>query len=223
MALLLLGALLGQVHPFSAQFEQVIVENNQSDTARGTVYFVAPWRIYYQVNYPLNQLVSVVMNEMSIYYPDESLAYVLKSKSQFESPTSQLSLGTIDPARAMSQIGLRPSKTRTAGDTVYSVWTPTDRGATFGRFTFARIGRATVFVEAVRRNGRPVVRSRMSDHVRADTFELPTKITTERFDTAGRRSLEVLTYTALDTSTAFLSTLERFTIPPGVRTKISSW
>jgi len=156
-------------------------------------------------------------------YPDESLAYVIKANSQFETPTSQQSLGTIDPISAMSQIGLRPGRTRTAGDTLYSDWTPRDRRAAFGRFTFGRIGRATVFVEAVGRNGKPIMRSRMSGHVHTDTFELPTKISTERFDADGRRSLEMLSYTTIDTSTAFLKTLGRFAIPPGVRKKTSSW
>jgi hypothetical protein len=223
MALLLLAILLGQVHPFTAEFEQVTADDKGTDTVRGTVYFAAPWRVYYEVNYPVNQLVSAVMNEMSIYYPGESLAYVIKTSSQFESPTSQQSLGTIDPAQAMSQVGLRPGKTRTAGDTVYSNWTPQHRNAAFGRFTFGRVGRATVFVEAVRRNGKPMMRSRMSDHVLTDTFELPTRIETERFSPAGRRSLEVLTYTAVDTSTAFLRTLGRFAIPSGVRTKTTNW
>jgi len=223
ITILLLVAVLGQIRPYSARFTQVTVDNSRADTVRGTVYFAAPWRVYYQVDYPINQLVSAVMNEMSIYYPEESLAYVIRANSQFEAPTSQQSLGTIDPAQAMSQIGLRPSNTHTSGDTVYSVWIPKDRSAAFGRFTFGRVGRATVYVEAVRRNGKPIVRSRMSDHMSVDTFELPTRISTERFDAAGRRSLESLTYTALDTSTAFLKGLARFAIPPGIRTKTRNW
>lgn len=223
MAALLFAVLLGQVPSFSAGFEQVTVDNSRADTVRGTVYFAAPWRVYYQVNYPLNQLVSAVMNEMSIYYPDESLAYVIRSNSRFENPMSQQSLGTVDPTQAMSGSGLKPVRTRTAGDTLYSEWASRDKRAPYGRVTFGRVGRATVFVEALRRNGTPIVRSRMSGHVPADTCELPTRIVTERFDAAGRRSFEVLTYTAVDTSAAFLKTLGRFAIPPGMRTKVTNW
>jgi len=67
MAVLLLAFLFGQVHPFTAKFEQVTADNNRTDTVCGTVFFAAPWRVYYEVDYPLHQVVSTVMSEMSIY------------------------------------------------------------------------------------------------------------------------------------------------------------
>ncbi len=223
MAILLLATLLGQVPPFSARFEQVTVSNNRTDTARGTVYFAAPWRVYYQVDYPLDQLLSVVMNTMTVYYPDETLACIIKTRSQVESPMSQQSLGTADPTQAMFKMGFKLAKTSTVGDTTYAVWNPKDKRSPVGRVTFGRLGRATVFVEVLRQNNKPMMRTRLSGHVQADTFELPTRIAIERFDTEGRRTLETFTYTALDTSTSFLKTLGRFAIAPGVRTKTTSW
>jgi hypothetical protein len=219
MALLLLTMFFGQVPPFSARFEQVTAESSRVDTTRGTIYFAAPWRVYYEVDYPLKQLVSAVMGELTICYPDESLAYVIKAPSQLESPMSQQSMGMGDPARAISEIGLKPGKRRMAGDTVYAVWNPRDRRAPLGRVTFGRVGRATVFVEVTRRDGRPMVRSRMSAHIQVDTFELPTRISTERFGAEGTRTLETFTYTDLDTSIDFLKVVGRFSIPPHVKTE----
>jgi len=223
VAFLLLTSLLAQVPPFSARFEQITAAQGEADTVRGTIYFAAPWRIYYQVDYPLNQLLSVVMNTMTVYYPDKALAYVIKGKSQVESPMSQQSLGTADPAQAMFEMGFKLGKTSTVGDTAYAVWNPKDKRTPFGRVTFGRVGRATVFVEVMRRNGRPMMRARLSGHVQVDTFRLPTRTVTERFDTEGRRTLETQTYTGLDTSTDFLYTLARFALPPGTRIKTSNW
>lgn len=223
VAFLLLTSLLGQVPPFSARFEQVTVTKGETDTTRGTIYFAAPWRTYYKVDYPINQILSVVMNDMTVYYPDETLAYVIKTKSQVESPMSQQSLGTVDPAQAMSEMGFTLGKTSTVGDTAYVVWNPKDKRAPIGRVAFGRVGRATVFVEVLRHDGKPMMRTRLSGHVQADTFELPTRIATERFDADGKRTLETMTYTALDTSTAFLYTLGRFALPPGTRIKTSNW
>jgi hypothetical protein len=93
----------------------------------------------------------------------------------------------------------------------------------FSKVTFGRLGRATVFVEVLRQKGEPFVRTWLSGHVRADTFELPTRIVTERFDLEGRRTLEILTYENLSTATDFLYTLGRFALPPGVKTRTSNW
>jgi hypothetical protein len=223
VAFLVLAAILAQIPPFSARFEQVTVVNNKADTARGTIYFAAPWRTYYQVDYPLNQRLSAVMNTMTVYYPDETLAYIIKTKSQVESPMSEQSLGTINPAQAMSKLGFKRGKTSTVGDTAYEVWSPKDKRMPFGRVTFGRVGRVTVFVEALRPNNTPVMRTRLSGHVQVDTFRLPTWIASERFDEEGRRTLETMTYTALDTCADFLGTLGRFAPPPGTRTKTSNW
>jgi hypothetical protein len=223
MALTLLTALLGQIPPFSARFEQVTVTNNKTDTARGTIYFAAPWRTYYQVDYPLNQRLSVVMNTMTVYYPDETLAYVIKTKSQVETPMSQQSLGAIDPSQAMSKLGFKRGKASTVGDTAYEVWNPKDKRMPSGRVTFGRIGRVTVFVEALRQNGQPMMRTRLSGYVLVDTFTLPTRVVTERFDVDGSRVTETLTYSALSTATDFLSTLGRFALPPKTRIKNANW
>ena len=223
MTFLLLATLLGQAPPFSARFEQTTVANGEADTARGTIYFVAPWRVYYQVDFPVNQILSVVANDMTVYYPDETLAYVIKSKSQVELPMSQQSLGAIDPAQAMSKMGFKLGKTRTIGDTAYAVWSPKEKRAPFGRVTFGRVGRATVFVEVLRKNSLPMMRTRLSGHVQADTFRLPTRIVTEQFDTEGKRTLESLTYSALDTSTEFLKTIGRFAVPARVKTRTYNW
>jgi hypothetical protein len=223
MVYLLLAVLAGQVHPFSARFEQVTVADSRTDTARGTIFFAAPWRVYYQVDYPLNQLLSVVMNTMTVYYPDETLAYVIKTKSQVEAPMSQQSLGIADPAQAMSKMGFKLGKTSTVGDTTYVVWNPKDKRAPLGRVTFGRVGRATVFVEVLRQNSRPVMRTRLSGHVQVDTFELPTRIATERFDDDGKQTLETMAYTALDTSTSFLETIGHFAVPARVKIKTYNW
>jgi hypothetical protein len=160
---------------------------------------------------------------MTLYYPDETLACVIKTKSQVESPMSQQSLGAIDPAQAMSKMGFKLGRTSIAGDTAYVVWNPKDKRMPFGRVTFGRVGRITVFVEVLRQNSQPMMRTRLSGHVKADTFNLPTRIATERFDAEGRRTLETLTYTALDTSTTFLQTIGRFALPPRVKTKTYNW
>ena len=223
MILLLVTVFSDQVPPFSARFEQVTAERGKTDTTRGAIYFAAPWRIYYQVDYPLNQLLSVVMKTMTVYYPDETLAYVIKTKSQVEAPMSQQSLGAADPAQALFRMGFKPEKTRTVGDTTYAVWNPKDRRSPVGRVTFGRVNRATVFVGVTRRNGEPIMRTWLSGHVQVDTFRLPTRTATERFDTEGRPTLETQTYTGLDTSTTFLKTLTRFAPPPGTKTKTSNW
>jgi hypothetical protein len=222
LAFLVLTALFAQVPAFSARFEQVTVANTKADTTRGTIYFVAPWRIYYQVDYPLNQILSVVMNEMTVYYPDETLAFVIKTRSQAETPMSQQSLSAVDPGLAMLRMGFKPGRTSVVGDTGYEVWNPKDKRTPFGRVTFGRIGRATVFIEVSRQNEQPMMRTRFSGHVQVDSFELPTRMATERFD-HGTRTLETFVYSALDTSTAFLKTVGRFAIPRGIKTKTYNW
>lgn len=223
MAFLVLTTLLAPVPPFSARFEQITLAGREADTVRGTIYFAAPWRIYYQVDYPLNQLLSVVTNTMTVYYPDETLAYVIKTKSQVDAPMSQQSLAAADPALAMHEMGFRLGKTRTVGDTAYEVWNPKDRRAPFGRVTFGRVGRATVFVEILHHNKQPMMRIRLSGHVQADTFELPTRMATERFADDGKQTLETMTYTALDTSSSFLKTIGRFAVPARVKMKTYNW
>lgn len=221
LALILL--LTGQVPPFTARFEQVTASTGETDTACGTIYFAAPWRIYYLVDYPINQLISVVKNDMTIYYPDEALAFVITTKSPVESPMAQQSLPQADPAQTLTKMGFKRAAATTRGDTTFTNWVPKDRRNPFSRAVFGRIGRRTVFVEVLRQKGEPLMRTWLSGHIRADTFELPTHIVTERYDTEGRRTLENLTYTNLSTASDFLYDLGRFALPPGVRTRSYNW
>jgi hypothetical protein len=223
MLLALAGLLAGQVPPFTARFEQVTLDAGRTDTVRGTIYFAAPWRVYYDVDFPLRQQLSVVKNTMTVYYPDETLAYVIRSGSPVESPMAQHSLHAVDERQTMAKMGFRLAETRQAAETTYHVWRPKNPRMPFSRISFGRVGRAAVYVEVLRQQEKPLLRTRLSDHIRADTFYLPARIETERFDTEGRRTLETLTYTGLDTSRTFMQTLGRFTLPPGTRTKTSDW
>ena len=120
----MLTLLLTQVPPFSARFERVIIEDGIGDTARGRICFAAPWRIYYDVDYPLNQQLSVVKSTMTIYYPDDNNGFIIRTKSQFDVPLSQPSMSAVNPVEQMPKLGFKPAEMTTSNDTIYATWVP---------------------------------------------------------------------------------------------------
>ena len=216
--------ILGQIPPFTARFERVIVEDGEADTARGRIYFVAPWRIYYDVDYPLNQYLSVVKNTMTIYYPEESTGYVIKTRSQLETPLSQQSIPAANPAVMMPKLGFKLAENITRNDTDYTIWKPKNPKATpFSKVVFGKYEGVPVLTEVFRQKDQPLIRTLFSGHVSVDTFNLPTRIESERLNADSTTTFEVMTYADLDTTAGFLDSLARFRLPTGVSIKQISW
>ncbi|OYD16066.1 hypothetical protein CH330_03800 [candidate division WOR-3 bacterium JGI_Cruoil_03_51_56] len=224
LTILTLTALLVQILPFTARFEWVIIENGEADTARGQIYFVAPWRIYYDVDYPLNQQLSVVKNMMTIYYPEESTGYVIKTKSQLETPLSQQSIPAANPDEMMSKLGFKLTENRLQNDTSYAIWkSKNSKAVPFSRVVFGKYKKIPVFTEVVCKDNTPFTRTFFSNHIRVDTFNLPTRIETERLNTDSTTTFETMTYVGIDTSTAFLGSLFRFRVPDQIKLKRINW
>lgn len=218
------GVALCQTPPFSARFERVISEGSKADTVRGRVYFVAPWRVYYNVDYPRSQHISVVWNVMTIYYPDEKSACVIKSNTETETAVSQGSLSTNNTSEMMERIGFRRSETFLRHDTSYSIWKPKDpRAAPFAHVTFGGYAGRSVLTEVVRKDGTPLMRTYLSGHIRLDTLQFPTKYMTERFSRNGEVTVEKMSYADVNTSRTFLDSLSLFAVPAGTRTRVLDW
>lgn len=222
--LIILTLALGQIPPFTARFERVILEEGVADTARGRIYFVAPWRIYYDVDYPVVQNLTVVKSTMTIWYPEESTGYVIRTKSQFETPLSQQSIPAIRPEEAMPKLGFKPAGTEVRGDSSFSTWKPKNpKQVPFDRVVFGYFAGVPVLTEVIRREGTPLMRTLFSNHLRVDTFNLPTRIEHARFLEDGNRTLDIMAYADMDTATAFIDSLGRFTPPAYVKLRRINW
>jgi hypothetical protein len=224
MACLLLCLLVGTVPPFSARFERVIIEDSAADTARGRICFVAPWRIYYLVDFPLDQQLSVVKNTMTIYYPEENSGFVIETRSELETPLSQQSVPAEDLNHAMPKLGFGLAGQSVRNDTTYAVWRPKRPGTNpLARVVFGRCGGNHVFTQVIKKDDRPLSETWFSDYVTIDTFALPTRIEHHRFTEDGSMTEDIMTYTMLDTSTAFIDSLASFRVPPDAEMKRMKW
>ncbi len=224
MACFLLSLLLGTVPPFSARFERVIIEDSVADTARGRICFAAPWRIYYLVDYPLDQQLSVVKNTMTIYYPEENSGFVIQTRSEFETPLSQQSVLAEDLSQAMPRLGFGLSGQTVRNDTTYAVWRPNrPRTNPLARVVFGRHGGNHVFTQVIRKDDRPLSETWFSGYVSIDTFALPTRIEHHRFTEDGSRTEDIMTYTKVDTSTGFIDSLGGLRVPRDAEMKRIKW
>ncbi|UCG43279.1 MAG: hypothetical protein JSU73_01280 [candidate division WOR-3 bacterium] len=224
MTCLLLFLLVGTVPPFSARFERVIIERGTPDTARGRICFVAPWRIYYLVDYPLDQQLSVVKNTMTIYYPEQNSGFVIQARSRLETPLSQQSILAEDPRKTMSRLGFGLAGQTVRNDTTYAVWRPKRPGTNpLARVVFGRCGGRHVLTRVIRKDDRPLSETWFGDYVFIDTFALPTRIEHHRFADDGSRTEHIMTYTMVDTSTAFIDSLGSFRVPNDAEMKRMKW
>lgn len=220
----LLSLLAGTMPPFSARFERVIIEDSTVDTARGRICFVAPWRIYYLVDYPLDQQLSVVKNTMTIYYPEQNNGFVIQTRSRLENPLSQQSVLAEDLTQAMPRLGFGLAGQTVSNDTNYAVWRPKRPGTNpLARVVFGRCRGNHVFTQVIRKDDRPLSETWFSDYITIDTFALPTRIEHHRFAEDGSRTEDVMTYTMVDTSTGFIDSLGSLRVPPDAEMKRMEW
>ncbi|MBM3323355.1 hypothetical protein FJY69_07760, partial [candidate division WOR-3 bacterium] len=195
--------------------------NDRADTVRGRVFYVDSSCVYYRVTSPVNQLMSWANQTLSIYYPAENTAFVTARRSETSgSGIPALPLPQARQAEGLRQLGYAPVDAKVRGDTVIRTWRHKGAGKSgVSDLTIAYHKGLAISQEQRGSNGRLIERTEFSRHERLDTFLMPTRIVTSRYDARGRATIEAMNYAHLDTSPAFLDSLNAFRIPPDARVK----
>ena len=224
MPLIAVVVLLGQIPSFSADFERITIRNEEADTARGRVYYVSSVRVYYDVRYPVRQRVSSLLREVTLYYPDDSLAYIYETGARGVAVVDR-QLGFIDESGAvMSALGFELASAYVRNDTGIEVWRPgSAKKSEVDRVIFGRVDGIRVSGEVVLTGGKPGARFSNSRHVPLGTTQFPTLQVLEGYHGDGSPTRWETSYSKIDTASAFLDSLGRFDVPSGLTRERLKW
>lgn len=222
---MLLLALVAVLNTFSATFEREVTEHGCQDTTRGEVYYQAPGKVFIDVATPINQVMVVTANLLTIYYPNERKAFRIKTERSIPLPFIQAVIGMMQEDYGLTQQGFRFLRHEARGDTLYTSWDPPeDRKKALGRFVLGSVVEKLVYVQAERPDGKVAVRSFYDDHVRWEGKLIPLKVLSEAYDASGSlQQRETLVYTNVVFNPVIQDRIVHFTIPDSVSVKEMEW
>jgi hypothetical protein len=107
-------------------FEQHTEGTRGVETKRGTFFFNVSGAVHIVTSSPSVQHVHILGKEMTLYYPREQKAYVIRSQNAIEPPILSPLLLATTPDFGLSSLGYSLERDRVQHDTVMTFWVSKD-------------------------------------------------------------------------------------------------
>jgi hypothetical protein len=97
-------------------------------------------KTYFDIRYPLHQIMFIENNILLIYYPESGKAFRLQSASPVALPLIPGLLSAIRPDYGLSLIGFKVLEQKMHGDTLVTSWSNPKAADKLGRFELSQCG-----------------------------------------------------------------------------------
>jgi outer membrane lipoprotein-sorting protein len=119
-------------------FSKKFVSSAGSDSIAGTFYYINSRKIFFEIQYPLHQIMVIEKNITEIYYPEDAKAFRLESANPVVFPLISGLLSAIRPDNGLSLIGFTLSDQVVRNDTFVTYWSYPKSPRPFGWFELAQ-------------------------------------------------------------------------------------
>lgn len=211
------------VNTLSLRFEREFGDGHSKELVKGAMYFQAPEKVVLTVSEPVNQVMVVTPNAMTIYYPDEKKGFHITSKNPIPPPFIQGILAALKEDYGLVELGFELAEHGVKGDTLFTTWTPRKKHKKFlGRFVLGRVGDKVVYAEVKTPDEKYSAKSFYRNHVSFEGKHIPLEIFSITNDESGAK-VEHVTYREVQFNTALPDSLINFRVPAGVPVKEVEW
>jgi hypothetical protein len=196
----------GVIH---AEFERIVEEKGKREKATGELYYISPIQMFVRVRSPINQILYLQENLLTVYYPDDRRAFKLRSKGLFQTsfPSGLVNLGM---ESFLSRAGYKRKEVRGEGSEKREMW----KGK-LGDVEIRRRGRVLTLLD-VKMKGGGRITIRYDDYVEVGDMKVPKRIY-KREEVRGRKVEEVIRHSKVEFLDRIPPEVEGFRIPPGIK------
>lgn len=223
MLILLFLFSVSEFKPFVAHFSRTTTDSKKIEVVKGNVYFIAPWRIYYEVNFPISQMISLVKNTTTIYYPEQKKALRITSNNSFSSPMDQLFFSIEKQSEMMKTLNLKLDNMEKRGDTIFSVLLPINKKkSSIRKMILGSVKQIFVYSETIGKNDKYIKKVFLANHILIDDISIPTEVVSQQWINSEYKE-EQTNYGNVSSCLTVVDSLDKFQIPNGVEIKEIKW
>lgn len=207
----------------SGKFEREVEDSHSNQITKGEFFYEGPKKMTIKVSEPVNQLMFIFGNIMTIYYPGENRAFRISAKHPIALPFAQLFAGALNEDYGLGEMGYTLTKHEIKGDTLYTYWDPQPKyKKLLGIFILGETENRIVYTEAKTPDGKPKAKSFYAKHIRYGNSYLPTEIYSEYYDKS-EITKEHLRFDGFKLEIVTPEWIQKFELPDSVRLTEVEW
>jgi len=207
----------------SFNFERKIIQKGSTETVKGIVYYKAPHRVFIDVNSPIKQVMVVDESKLTIYYPSDKKAFIIKSRGLIPMPFIQSIISVMKDDYGLAEVGYSLIKHEKKDNRIYTYWNPPkEHKKHIGEFILATENDLLVYAEAKYPNSKSAAKSFYSKHIDLNGKHFPLEIHTE-IQEVSRKTDEYVTYSDVKLNIVLPKQAMDFKLPANTEVKEVSW
>ena len=213
-------------HHLQVDFERTIKHKNKVDVIRGTIFFDADkLTVFVKITDPINQIMFLKGNELTIYYPDDKKAFKIITKTLMTLPFFQIFLGAVQEDFGLSQMGYKLVKSEKKGDTLVMIWKPPKALEKFvGKYKVTYKNGRLFSAESTGVKTGKKVQLFFANYFKFKNFSFPGKISKKVLDKDGNIvQLETVTYRNFKIDNPFPNSVADFKVPSDIKIRTVRW
>jgi hypothetical protein len=204
-------------------FSRNFVSQAESDSIAGTFYYINSRKIFFEIRYPLHQIMIIEKNITEIYYPEDAKAFRLESANPVVFPLISGLLTAIRPDNGLSLIGFSLSNQVVRNDTFVTYWTYPKSPRPFGWFELAQYDKKLAYSTFHAPDSVSYTTTTFSRYSPPQKgLSLPSEINTV-IALRGGFSKERVTLSALRINSAIPERIANFAIPGNIQVIKKKW
>lgn len=127
------------VKSLTGDFSRTYKSKAELDSIKGKFYYTSPNQIFFEITYPVHQIMRIVDKVTQIYYPESRKGFILESTNPVIIPLIPGLLSAIRPDYGLSILGFKLKDQQMKGDTLLTFWAHSKLPEKIGRFTVAQV------------------------------------------------------------------------------------
>ena len=211
------------INSLTGNFTRVYESTETSDSISGKFYYTSPNQIFFEVTYPLHQIMRIVDNLTEIYYPDSKKGFVLESTNPMVLPLIPGLMSAIRPDYGLSVLGFKLEDQKMDGDTLLTFWIHSKFPEKVGRFTVAQANDRLIYTYYEAPDSVSYTKTVFSEYIPSnESIFFPGKIVT-KIRIQNTLAYEKIFLSSLKVNTEIPGKISRFKIPEDAEIVKKKW
>ena len=207
----------------TAEFKRNIKQGTNEETIEGIVYYKFPEKVIASIQKPVKQLISFDSNDVTIYYPDDSIAFKFISSYPVSFSFFETFINIIKEDFGVCDRGYTLKNHQTKKDTLITYWnTPPILSKTASGLKLVFVKNKIIYSELKNKHGETLLEAQYKNHINYGEYYFPREINTT-LKTEQYKILEKITYKNIIFNDTLPEKIVNFKIPEGVETEEIKW